>query len=438
MPPQNYFSPLVAASLSLAPLGIFSLSAQAQDSTSKAQPTKAEKAFQITIQVIPHMVKFDTTEFEVSAGKPVELTFKNACIMPHNLLILPKDAEPKVVNAVNALGAEGFEKGFVPEVPEIVVASKLLPSNASEVLKFTAPAAPGEYLFLCTFPGHWFTMRGVMRVRADGQKLAKTKKDNSNEVVVPDALKESGVTHKPVGTFAKPLVMRTFLPDPGLDGEVFAHHGTAKPAKKYDPATRQDIETVGKNADPKDLAARPLVSKPEAGIPGAIAVSHGPEFAYAWDTTECRLLYVWRGGFLDMNPYWGKEPGGGRDRLYIPRIVGRLVYRTSGSAPLAAPNDGVPQFGGYKMVGNAPEFFYKLGAKTVRERLVPKQEGGFDIQVQVEGGGNSTAWKVSEKDKDAVEVESKGSGAFAVHVKDRQEAPLDTSKGKSAHATENE
>jgi hypothetical protein len=90
------------------------------------------------------------------------------------------------------------------------------------------------------------------------------------------------------------------------------------------------------------------------------------------------------------------------------------------------------------MVGNAPEFFYKLGAKTVRERLVPKQEGGFDIQVQVEGGGNSTAWKVSEKDKDAVEVESKGRGAFAVHVKDRQEAPLDASKGKSAHATENE
>ncbi|NBV85304.1 MAG: hypothetical protein EBS01_03340, partial [Verrucomicrobia bacterium] len=253
-------------------LCIFSVSAQAQESAPKAASSaKPQKAFQITIQVIPHVVKFDTTEFEVSAGKPVELTFKNGCIMPHNLLILPKDAESKVVNAVNALGADGFEKGFVPDVPEILAASKLLPSNASEVLKFTAPAEAGEYLFLCTFPGHWFTMRGVMRVRAAGQELAKTKRDTTKETVVPDALKESGVTHKPVGTFAKPLVMRTFLPDPGLDGEVFAHHGTAKPAKKYDPATRQDIETLPKNANPKDLAQRPLVSQPEAGIPGAIA-----------------------------------------------------------------------------------------------------------------------------------------------------------------------
>ena len=27
-----------------------------------------------------------------------------------------------------------------------------------------APAEPGEYPFVCSFPGHWATMRGVLRI----------------------------------------------------------------------------------------------------------------------------------------------------------------------------------------------------------------------------------------------------------------------------------
>jgi azurin len=29
---------------------------------------------------------------------------------------------------------------------------------------FDAPAKPGRYPFLCTFPGHWMVMNGVMVV----------------------------------------------------------------------------------------------------------------------------------------------------------------------------------------------------------------------------------------------------------------------------------
>ena len=31
-------------------------------------------------------------------------------------------------------------------------------------ITFTAPAAPGSYPYICTFPGHWRIMRGVLVV----------------------------------------------------------------------------------------------------------------------------------------------------------------------------------------------------------------------------------------------------------------------------------
>ena len=35
-------------------------------------------------------------------------------------------------------------------------------------VKFTAPAQPGNYPFVCTFPSHWRTMNGTMEVTEIG------------------------------------------------------------------------------------------------------------------------------------------------------------------------------------------------------------------------------------------------------------------------------
>ena len=39
-----------------------------------------------------------------------------------------------------------------------------LNARESTVVIFDAPTEPGEYPFVCSFPGHWMTMRGVLRV----------------------------------------------------------------------------------------------------------------------------------------------------------------------------------------------------------------------------------------------------------------------------------
>ncbi|MEY2600083.1 MAG: hypothetical protein RLZZ142_2342 [Verrucomicrobiota bacterium] len=378
----------------------------------------------VEIKVIPNLVKFDTTQFDVAAGATVELVFSNGCVMPHNLVVIRAAAESAVIAGVNALGLEGMDKGFVPDVTGIVAATKLLQPKQSQTLTFKAPQEAGEYPYVCTFPGHWFTMRGMMRVRASGEKTEAAVRSGEKVVNVPDALKLSGVTHKPQGTMAKPLVMRSFAPDPGLDPAVFAHHGKASVAVKYDPETRRDITQRETNPLTGQAEERPVLIKAEPGIAGAIAVNHGAEFSYVWDSTECRLMYAWRGGFLDMNPYWGKEPGSGRAKNYIPWVIGALVYRASGSAPLLGDSKEAPQFGGYRMVEGVPEFWYRREGRVVRERVVPKAAEGFSVEVTVEGAPIPGGWKVGAKDAGFVSVEEAGGGRFRVDYRDRLEPPM--------------
>jgi azurin len=56
------------------------------------------------------------------------------------------------------------EKFYVPEIPEVLFATKMIGPQELYTLSFTAPTTPGQYPFLCTFPGHWRMMNGIMVV----------------------------------------------------------------------------------------------------------------------------------------------------------------------------------------------------------------------------------------------------------------------------------
>ena len=63
------------------------------------------------------------------------------------------------------MGAKGFEMAFVPESADILWASKLIDHGKEEIIEFTAPTQPGDYPYLCSFPGHHILMRGMLKVR---------------------------------------------------------------------------------------------------------------------------------------------------------------------------------------------------------------------------------------------------------------------------------
>jgi putative membrane-bound dehydrogenase-like protein len=119
----------------------------------------------VRIGTIPEKMKYDLAEFTVKAGKAVKLIFANPDFMPHNLVMVNPGKADEVGQAAINLGAGGFDVAFVPQSKEILWASKLIDHKQEEIIEFNAPTQPGDYQYVCTFPGHHFVMRGLMKVR---------------------------------------------------------------------------------------------------------------------------------------------------------------------------------------------------------------------------------------------------------------------------------
>lgn len=122
----------------------------------------------INLKVIKNEMKYDLQTFTVEVGKPVEIIFENPDFMQHNLLIVQTGSLEIVGKAADKLASDpqGAEKNYVPEIPEVLFSTRLVNPQQTVTLKFTAPAKAGDYPYVCTFPGHWSIMNGVMKVVA--------------------------------------------------------------------------------------------------------------------------------------------------------------------------------------------------------------------------------------------------------------------------------
>ena len=137
------------------------------DSLAKLYAKDQEKfAGAIKVQAVPHQLKFSPTEIKVKAGSDVRLIVENPDAMIHNFVIMEPGSKDKVGNLADQLAADpdGANKAYVPDAKEVLFATKLLNPNTNEELKFKAPSKPGSYPFLCTVPGHWRVMQGVIIV----------------------------------------------------------------------------------------------------------------------------------------------------------------------------------------------------------------------------------------------------------------------------------
>ncbi len=124
------------------------------------------KSVVISIKAVPDMMQYDKKLFTVKAGQVVTIDFENPDGMQHNLLIIKPGTLQKVGAAADAMlrDPKATEKNYTPEIPEVLHAIKLLNPEESFQLTFTVPNEPGDYPFVCTFPGHWRGMNGIMRV----------------------------------------------------------------------------------------------------------------------------------------------------------------------------------------------------------------------------------------------------------------------------------
>ncbi len=139
----------------------------AQTSATMIKNLENASTIEVTISAIPAQMLFDKNELNLQAGRRVSLEFKNPDLMPHNIVFVKPGTEDKVGTAADAMAtsANGFEKNFVPDLADVLFATPLVNAGASTKLNFTVPSTPGDYPYICSFPGHWRVMRGIMKVR---------------------------------------------------------------------------------------------------------------------------------------------------------------------------------------------------------------------------------------------------------------------------------
>lgn len=131
-----------------------------------AQGKDAEDVAKVTLQVNDGL-SYSIRRIEVKAGQTVELTITHTGKMPkvamgHNFVLLKQGTKMKAF-ANKAMAAQKTD--YIPPsmASAIIAHTKLVGGGESDTITFAAPP-PGEYDYLCSFPGHYSAMNGKLVV----------------------------------------------------------------------------------------------------------------------------------------------------------------------------------------------------------------------------------------------------------------------------------
>ncbi len=120
----------------------------------------------ILIHTVEEEMRYDVPWFAVQAGTDIQIILKNEDLMAHNLVITMPEALQTVALQAAAegptIGPSG--KQYVPDSSDVLFGTEMVSAETQTRVTFRAPSTPGEYPYVCTFPGHWMRMYGVMVV----------------------------------------------------------------------------------------------------------------------------------------------------------------------------------------------------------------------------------------------------------------------------------
>ncbi len=121
-------------------------------------PPVAAGPVAIAVGAVGETLAFNTTSITADSGSEVTITFENpSANNQHNLVIVEEGTKDAV--AADGTAAGPANNWVKPGDDRVIANTELLNPGTSGEVTFTAPA-PGTYQFVCTFPGHNFTMFG--------------------------------------------------------------------------------------------------------------------------------------------------------------------------------------------------------------------------------------------------------------------------------------
>lgn len=148
-------------------LSFVSLRVANQDSKEKPDYTgnTIEGEREIRIDTISGL-KYSKTLIEAKTNEALVLKLKNLDAMPHNLVIIQPGSTKKVGDASFKMISDpkAGEKNYAPDLDEVLHIIPVIEPGKIHTLHFRAPKKSGDYPFICTFPGHWMAMQGILRV----------------------------------------------------------------------------------------------------------------------------------------------------------------------------------------------------------------------------------------------------------------------------------
>lgn len=238
-------------SLSTVPDGVLTQAAPANPKTAAAQPAPSEKKKepkkklrQVLLQMAEGL-RFDPPRFEARPEEEILVRLENLdpSHLAHNFVVVKPGTVQEIVQVAMAMGEAGPAKGFVPEHPAVLSATKAVVDPEKRAsLELKMPSEPGVYGYVCTVPGHGMIMYGAIYVGVPMPPLAK-------DLNIPQLSLEKGL----VGGGKRPYVQRIFVPESG---------------------------------------------------PASIAVALLGKHNFCFDAGACYLRYAWSGAFLDAGTHW--------------------------------------------------------------------------------------------------------------------------------------
>ena len=147
-----------------APPAQTSAAAPAPPPSASAPPAPPVPHVEIQMASVANTMAFDKTKLSVPTGAEVHLTMKNNATMatlPHNWVLVKPGTEASVAAAGLKLGDPA---GYVDvRDKDMLVHTPLAKPGETAEVTFTAPDV-GNYPYICTFPGHYMMMKGVLTV----------------------------------------------------------------------------------------------------------------------------------------------------------------------------------------------------------------------------------------------------------------------------------
>ena len=115
-------------------------------------------------------MKFTVENITVKPGENVAVTLKTVSNLPkaqmaHNFVLLKKDTDVEafVLECIKHRDNNYIAPG---ETDHIIAQTGMLGDGEKDTVTFPAPGQPGEYIYVCTFPGHYQAgMKGTLTVK---------------------------------------------------------------------------------------------------------------------------------------------------------------------------------------------------------------------------------------------------------------------------------